>query len=36
MSKDPIQFLKHIADECKFLLTVNKGLSKDDLLDMKL
>ena len=33
MSKDPIQFLKHIADECKFLLTVNKGLSKDDFLD---
>jgi uncharacterized protein with HEPN domain len=33
MSKEPIEYLKHIADECKYLLSVNKGLSKDDFLD---
>ncbi len=33
MSKEPIEFLKHIADECVYLLSVNKGLSKDDFLD---
>ncbi len=33
MSKEPIEFLKHIADECTYLLSVNKGLSKDDFLD---
>lgn len=33
MSKDPIEFLKHIADECKFLLSVNKDLSKADFLE---
>ena len=33
MSKEPIEFLKHIADECKYLLSVNKDLSKDDFLD---
>jgi uncharacterized protein with HEPN domain len=32
MSKEPIEFLKHIADECTYLLSVNKDLSKDDFL----
>lgn len=32
MFKEPIEFLKHIADECSFLLSVNKDLSKDDFL----
>lgn len=32
MSKEPIQFLRHIADECAYLLSVNKDLSKDDFL----
>ena len=33
MSKEPIEFLKHIADECTYLLSVSKGLSKDAFLD---
>lgn len=33
MSKDPIEFLRHIEDECKFLLSVEKDLSKDDFLN---
>ncbi|MBI3235327.1 MAG: DUF86 domain-containing protein [Bacteroidetes bacterium] len=33
MSKEPIEFLKHIADECTYLLSVTKGLSKDAFLD---
>lgn len=33
MSKEPIEFLKHIADECAYLISVNNNLSKDDFLD---
>ena len=33
MSKEPIEFLRHISDECNYLLSVNKDLSKDDFLD---
>jgi uncharacterized protein with HEPN domain len=33
MSKEPVEFLKHIADECYYLLSVSKSLSKDDFLD---
>ena len=33
MSKQPIEFLKHIADECSYLISVNNNLSKDDFLD---
>lgn len=33
MSKEPIEFLKHIADECSFLLSINPELTKDDFLD---
>lgn len=32
MSKDPLEFLRHIADECLYLLSVQKDLSKDDFL----
>ena len=28
MSKEPIEFLKHISDECAYLLSLNKDLSK--------
>ncbi len=30
MSKEPEQFLKHIHDECKYLLGVSEGLSYDE------
>ena len=33
MSKDPIEFLKHIADECNYLLSLNADITKDDFLD---
>jgi uncharacterized protein with HEPN domain len=33
MSKEPIEFLKHISDKCAYLISVNKGLSKNDFLD---
>lgn len=33
MSKEPIELLRHIADECAYLLSVNKNLSKDDFLN---
>jgi len=33
MSKEPIEFLKHIADECTYLLSVSNELSKDNFLD---
>lgn len=33
MSKEPIEFLQHIYDECAFLLSVNRNLSKDDFLN---
>lgn len=33
MSKEPIEFLKHISDECIYLLTISNGLSKDSFLD---
>ena len=33
MSKEPIYFLKHIADECAYLLSVSKDLSKDQFID---
>jgi uncharacterized protein with HEPN domain len=32
MSKEPVEFLKHIADDCEYLLSVNKGLSKEGFL----
>ena len=33
MSKEPIEFLKHIADECTYLLSISKELTKDTFLD---
>ena len=33
MSKEPIEFLRHIYDECRYLLSVNRDLSKDDFLE---
>lgn len=33
MSKEPIYYLKHIADECAFIISINNDLSKDDLLN---
>ena len=33
MSKEPVEFLKHIDDECRYLLSINKNLSKDDFLN---
>jgi uncharacterized protein with HEPN domain len=33
MYKEPIEFLKHIADECDYLLSVSDELSKDDFLN---
>ncbi len=33
MSKEPVEFVKHIADECSYLLSVSKDLSKDEFLD---
>ena len=33
MSKEPIEYLKHIDDECLYLMSVSKELSKDEFLD---
>lgn len=33
MSKEPIQFVKHIADECRYLNSINQHLTKDEFLD---
>ena len=33
MFKEPIEYLKHIADECLYLISVSKDLSKDEFLD---
>src|SRR5215210_1492859 len=33
MSKEPIEYLKHIDDECSYLLSVSDDLSKDAFLD---
>lgn len=34
MSKEPVEYLKHIRDECYYLLSVTeKGITKDDFLN---
>ena len=34
MHKDPIEYLKHIRDECSYIISVSgKGLSKNDFLN---
>ena len=30
MSKEPIEYLKHIADECSYIISVSNNLSKDE------
>jgi hypothetical protein len=30
MSKEPIEFLKHTADECVYLISVNNNLPKEE------
>jgi len=35
MSKEPIEFLKHIADECAYLISVNNEITKDIFWTMK-
>ena len=32
MSKEPIEFLRHIFDECSFLMSVNKNITNDNFL----
>lgn len=29
MSKEPVEYIKHIADECSYLISVSKNLSED-------
>ena len=33
MSKDPLEYIKHIADECAYIISVSKNLSKDAFLN---
>lgn len=33
MSKEPIEYIKHIIDECSYLIAVSNNLSKDEFLD---
>src|SRR4051812_31553755 len=33
MFKEPLEFLKHIADECSYLLSISNNLSKDEFLE---
>lgn len=33
MSKEPLEYLKHIADECTYIISVSNNLSKNDFLD---
>ena len=33
MYKEPIGYLKHIADECAYIISVSRESSKDELLD---
>lgn len=33
MSKEPIEFIKHIFDEYAFIISVSRDLSKDEFLD---
>ncbi len=31
MSKEPIDYLKHISDECAYIISVSTELTKDEL-----
>lgn len=33
MSKEPIEYIRHIYDECSYILSVSTNLSKDDFLN---
>ena len=33
MSKQPIDYLKHIADECAYIISVSTNLTKDELVE---
>ncbi len=33
MSKEPLEFLRHISEECSFIISVSKMLKKDQFLD---
>lgn len=33
MSKDPVNYLRHIADECAYLISVSANLTKEELLN---
>ena len=33
MPKQPIEYLRHISDECKFILTTTSEMTKDQMLD---
>ncbi len=33
MSKEPVEYVKHIADECSYIISVTNHLSKDEFLD---
>src|SRR5438045_1362039 len=33
MSKEPIEYLKHIADECSYIISVTANLSKEEFLN---
>lgn len=33
MSKEPKEYLRHIQDECSYLISVNKNLGFDDFLE---
>ena len=33
MSKDPIEYIKHIIDECSYIISVSHDISKNNFLD---
>lgn len=33
MSKEPTEYIKHIAEECSYIISVSRNLSKDEFLD---
>jgi uncharacterized protein with HEPN domain len=33
MSKEPIEYIRHIHDECKYILSVSQNISKNEFLD---
>ena len=33
MSKEPVEYIKHIADECLYIISISSNLSKEEFLD---